>query len=113
MNPLAGATGDHQWTHVNVECVENESPFGTPVAHGSLMLSLLLMLVVNVIEISGVKIGANHGLSRIRFTAPVLVGSRVHACVTLVAAEAPLLLPNASTLTDAQMTWTVIIEREG
>jgi len=113
VNLFAEATGDHQWIHVDVERAKSESPFGAPVAHGFLTLSLLPMLMANAIEMSDVKMGVNYGLNKVRFTAPVPVGSRVRARVTLVAMEALPPLPNAPTLTGAQMTWAVTIEREG
>lgn len=113
VNLFAEATGDHQWIHVDVERAKRESPFGAPVAHGFLTLSLLPMLMANAIKMSDVKMGVNYGLNKVRFTAPVPVGSRVRARVTLVAMEALPPLPNAPTLTGAQMTWAVTIEREG
>lgn len=113
VNLFAEATGDHQWIHVDVERAKSESPFGAPVAHGFLTLSLLPMLMANAIEMSDVKMGVNYGLNKVRFTAPVPVGSRVRARVTLVAMEALPPLPNAPTVTGAQMTWAVTIEREG
>ena len=87
VNLFAEATGDHQWIHVDVERAKSESPFGAPVAHGFLTLSLLPMLMANAIEMSDVKMGVNYGLNKVRFTAPVPVGSRVRARVTLVAME--------------------------
>lgn len=113
VNLFAEATGDHQWIHVDVERARRESPFGAPVAHGFLTLSLLPMLMANAIEMSDVKMGVNYGLNKVRFTAPVPVGSRVRARVKLLEMEALPQLPNAPTLTGAQMTWAVTIEREG
>ena len=113
MNRLAESTGDPQWIHGDVGRAKRESPFGAPVAHGFLTLSLLPMLMANAIKMSDVKMGVNYGLNKVRFTAPVPVGSRVRARVTLVAMEALPPLPNAPTLTGAQMTWAVTIEREG
>jgi acyl dehydratase len=113
VNLFAEATGDHQWIHVDVERAKRESPFGAPVAHGFLTLSLLPMLMANAIEMADVKMGVNYGLNKVRFTAPVPVGSRVRARVKLVEMEALSPLPNAPTLTGAQMTWAVTIEREG
>lgn len=113
INLFADATGDHQWIHLDAERCRKESPFGTTIAHGFLTLSLLPMLMANAIKMSDVKMGVNYGLNKVRFTAPVPVGSRVRARVTLVAMEALPPLPNAPTLTGAQMTWAVTIEREG
>jgi acyl dehydratase len=113
VNLFAEATGDHQWIHVDVERAKRESPFGAPVAHGFLTLSLLPMLMANAIEMADVKMGVNYGLNKVRFTAPVPVGSRVRARVKLLEMEALPPLPNAPALTGAQMTWAVTIEREG
>jgi acyl dehydratase len=77
VNLFAEATGDHQWIHVDVERARRESPFGAPVAHGFLTLSLP-QLMQNAIHMEGVKMGVNYGLNRVR-TAPVPVGSRLRA----------------------------------
>jgi len=113
VNLFAEATGDHQWIHVDVERARRESPFGAPVAHGFLTLSLLPMLMANAISMSDVKMGVNYGLNKVRFTAPVPVGSRVRARVTLLEMEVLPPLPNAPALAGAQLTWAVTIEREG
>ncbi|MFP3891916.1 MaoC family dehydratase [uncultured Ralstonia sp.] len=113
VNQFAQATGDHQWIHVDVERAKRESPFGAPVAHGFLTLSLLPALMHNALDMPDVKMGVNYGLNKVRFTAPVPVGSRVRARVSLLEMEALPPLPNAPTLTGAQMTWNVTIEREG
>jgi len=113
VNLFAEATGDHQWIHVDVERAKRESPFGAPVAHGFLTLSLLPMLMANAISMPDVKMGVNYGLNKVRFTAPVPVGSRVRARVTLLEMEVLPPLPNAPALAGAQLTWTVTIEREG
>ncbi|AJW45663.1 MULTISPECIES: MaoC family dehydratase [Ralstonia] len=113
VNLFAEATGDHQWIHVDVERAKRESPFGAPVAHGFLTLSLLPMLMEKALKMSDVKMGVNYGLNRVRFTAPVPVGSRVRARVKLLEMELLPPLPNAPALTGAQMTWAVTFEREG
>ncbi|WP_439890641.1 MaoC family dehydratase [Ralstonia sp. 25C] len=113
VNLFAEATGDHQWIHVNVERAKRESPFGAPVAHGFLTLSLLPMLMQNALAMPDVKMGVNYGLNKVRFTAPVPVGSRVRARVTLLELETLPSLPNAPALVGAQLTWAVTIEREG
>ena len=113
VNLFAEATGDHQWIHVDVERAKRESPFGAPVAHGFLTLSLLPMLMANAISMPDVKMGVNYGLNKVRFTAPVPVGSRVRARVTLLEMEVLPPLPNALALAGAQLTWAVTIEREG
>ncbi len=113
VNLFAEATGDHQWIHVDVERAKRESPFGAPVAHGFLTLSLLPMLMQNALAMPDVKMGVNYGLNKVRFTAPVPVSSRVRARVTLLELETLPPLPNAPALVGAQLTWAVTIEREG
>jgi acyl dehydratase len=83
IDTFADATHDHQWIHVDVERAK-EGPFNGTIAHGFLTLSLLPVLVSQVYRIEGVKMGVNYGLNRVRFTAPVPVGSKVRASVELV-----------------------------
>jgi acyl dehydratase len=83
VNQFAEATGDHQWIHVDVERATKESPFGGPVAHGYLTLSLLPMLVPQIVEMTGFRMGVNYGTEKVRFPSPVPVGSRVRAGATL------------------------------
>ena len=80
---FADATDDHQWIHVDAARAE-DGPFGTTIAHGFLSLSLLSALIAQVYEIDGGKMGINYGLNRVRFTAPVPVGSRVRGHVELL-----------------------------
>lgn len=80
---FAEATGDRQWIHVDPERAA-DGPFGTTIAHGYLTLSLIPMLVWQVYEVRGVKMGVNYGSNRVRFPAPVPVGSRLRAGVELV-----------------------------
>jgi acyl dehydratase len=87
VNQFADATGDHQWIHVDPERAAKESPFGGPIAHGYLTLSLLPMLVPQIVEITGFKMGVNYGTDKVRFPSPVPVGSRVRAGATLDSAE--------------------------
>jgi acyl dehydratase len=86
VNRFADATGDHQWIHVNPERAARESPFGGPIAHGYLTLSLLPSLVPQIVEITGFRMGVNYGTEKVRFPAPVPVGSRVRAAATLESA---------------------------
>jgi len=76
VNMFAEATGDHQWIHVDPERAA-AGPFGGPVAHGYLTLSMLPMLLSEVVSVSDAVMGVNYGTEKIRFTAPVPVGSRV------------------------------------
>lgn len=103
VNLFAEATGDHQWIHVDVERARRESPFGAPVAHGFLTLSLLPQFMQNAIHMEGVKMGVNYGLNRVRFTAPVPVGSRLRARIKLLKVERLEPAPNG--LVGAQSTW--------
>jgi len=105
VNQFAEATGDLQWIHVDVERSKKESPFGGPVAHGFLTLSLLPKLMADAVSVPDVKMGVNYGLNKVRFPAPVPVGSRLRAHMTLQAVED---IPGG-----AQVTWLVTIEREG
>ena len=83
VNQFAEATGDYQWIHVDPERAKRESPFGGPVAHGYLTLSLLPMLIPQILEVTGFRMGVNYGVDKVRFPSPVPVGSRVRADATL------------------------------
>ncbi len=88
INQFAHCTSDHQWIHVDVERARLESPFGTPVAHGFLTLSLLPSLQGDVgIIPAGVAHVINYGLDRVRFMAPLKAGSRIRDRVVLMSAE--------------------------
>lgn len=76
VNNFADATGDYQWIHVDVEKAKS-GPFGRPIAHGYLTLSLIIPLFVELLEIKGVQMGVNYGLEKVRFPSPVPVGSRI------------------------------------
>jgi acyl dehydratase len=84
INAFANATGDHQWIHVDVERAKKESPYGGPIAHGFLTLSLSPMAGWDVYTVEGVKMGVNYGVNKVRFPAPVPAGSRVRAHVKLL-----------------------------
>src|SRR4051812_42749437 len=86
VNLFAQATGDHQWIHVDVERAK-QGPFGGPIAHGFLTLSLLPRLLESSVEVVETKMGVNYGLNKVRFTAPVLVGTRVRSRAKLLAAD--------------------------
>ena len=105
VNLFAQATGDHQWIHVDVERAR-AGPFGAPIAHGFLTLSLIPKFFETAIEIRNTRMGVNYGLNRVRFTAPVPVGSRLRARMKLLACEP---IDNQG----MQMTWLVTVEREG
>ena len=86
INAFADATGDHQWIHVNPEMAKS-GPFGTTIAHGYYTLSLAPMLLAQVWNVEGVKMGVNYGLNKLRFVSPVKVGSKVRATAKLLSAE--------------------------
>ncbi len=87
VNMFADATGDHQWIHTDVERARRESPFGGPIAHGYLTLGLTNFFLPQIVEVRGVSMGVNYGVNKVRFPAPVLVGSRVRAGAELVDVE--------------------------
>jgi acyl dehydratase len=76
VNLFAEATGDHQWIHVDVERA-TAGPFGAPIAHGYLTLSMGPMLYPQVVQITGFSMGVNYGANKIRFMSPVKVGSNL------------------------------------
>ncbi len=104
VNQFAEATGDHQWIHVDVERAK-QGPFGGPIAHGFLTLSLLPQFFDNNIEVTEARMGVNYGLNKVRFMAPVPVGSRLRGHLHLHSAA-----PIEGGL---QVQWNVTIEREG
>lgn len=105
INLFADATDDHQWIHVDVERAKT-GPFGTPIAHGFLTLSLASRLMRDVISIEGAKMGINYGLNKVRFINPVPVGSKLRLHVTLV--EAKEVQPNG-----IQATYDTEFEMDG
>ncbi|CAM5313751.1 MULTISPECIES: MaoC family dehydratase [Streptomyces] len=104
IDQFAEATGDHQWIHVDPEKAK-EGPFGTTIAHGYLTLSLLPVFGPQLIAVEGVRMGVNYGVNKVRFPAPVPVGSllRATAQVTDVAEVAG----------GVQVTTVFTVEREG
>jgi acyl dehydratase len=84
VNQFAEATGDHQWIHVDVERAKRESPFGGPIAHGYLTLSLGPVLVPQVVRVEGIKMAVNYGCDKVRFPSPVPVGGKVRVGVELI-----------------------------
>ena len=82
VNTFADATDDHQWIHVDPERAA-EGPFGAPIAHGFLTLSLLIPMWSELFDVTGVKTKVNYGLDKVRFTSPVKVGSRIRMTVTI------------------------------
>ena len=77
VNTFADATGDHQWIHVDPERATAESPFGGPIAHGYLTLSLGPVLMPQILRVNGTRMGVNYGCGKVRFPSPVPVGSNL------------------------------------
>ena len=86
INQFAEATGDHQWIHIDIERAK-KGPFGGTIAHGYYTVSLLPVLSGQCIAVSGVTMGVNYGVNKIRFPAPVPVGKRIRAKSTLTAVK--------------------------
>lgn len=105
VNLFAEATGDHQWIHVDVEKAK-AGPFGGPIAHGYLTLSLLPRLFETAVRIEGTRMGVNYGLNKVRFPTPVPVGGRVRGHLFLQACQ-----PIEGR--GMQITWKVTVELEG
>lgn len=105
VNTFADATGDHQWIHVDVERAKAESPFGGPIAHGYLTLSLTNLFLPQVVEVTGISSGVNYGVGKVRFPAAVPVGSRIRGHVTLESAE--------EVRGGVQTTMVITVELEG
>lgn len=105
VNTFAEATGDNQWIHVDVERARAESPFGGPIAHGYLTLSLGPVLMPSIMSVSGIKMGVNYGAGKVRFPSPVPVGSNLRLGAKLDSVED---LPNNG----AQVTMTFTFEVE-
>lgn len=105
VNMFADATSDHQWIHVDAERCKRESPYGVPVAHGFLTLSLLPAMFESAVTLRGFRMVLNYGLNKVRFPAPVPVGSRLRARLVLRACDE---IEGAT-----QLVWDVSVEREG
>jgi acyl dehydratase len=105
IDTFADATDDHQWIHVDAERAAS-GPFGTTIAHGFLTLSLIIPMWSEILHFDGVRLGINYGLNKVRFPAPVPVGSRIRTGATLVSVE---------TVGDgsSQIVVDFVVEREG
>jgi acyl dehydratase len=104
VNLFADATDDHQWIHVDAERAKAESPFGGPIAHGYLTLSLLIPMWSQVLTVTDSTMSVNYGLNKVRFPAPVPVGSKVRLTATLADVE--------EIKGGYQLTVSAVIERE-
>ncbi|MFF8191267.1 MaoC family dehydratase [Streptomyces bobili] len=86
IDTFADATGDHQWIHVDPERAK-DGPFGAPIAHGYLTLSLFIPLFTELLDVQGVTTKVNYGLNKVRFPSPVKVGSRIRLTARLAEVE--------------------------
>jgi len=105
VNSFSVSTNDEQWIHTDPERAAKESPFGGTVAHGFLTLSLLPGLLQDAVFMEDMRMGLNYGLDKVRFPAPVPVGSRVRGHV--------LLRSMAPVAGGYQLVWEVTVECEG
>ncbi|TSE32461.1 MaoC family dehydratase [Tepidimonas charontis] len=105
INRFADATDDHQWIHVDAERAAR-GPFGRPIAHGFLTLSLLSRWLGEAVLVEGVRMSINYGIERVRFTAPVPVGSRLRARLNLLSLQP--IEPDG-----VHLAWRVTVEIEG
>ena len=102
---FAQATGDHQWIHVDPVRAA-QGPFGAPIAHGFLTLSLIPQMMESSLRVDGVRMGVNYGLNKVRFIAPVPVNSRLRGHMKLLEVQ-------DIDKGGLQQLWEVTIEREG
>src|ERR1044072_760065 len=86
VNQFAEATGDFQWIHVDVERAK-AGPFGGPIAHGYLTMSVAPTLLKDIFEVSNVSMAVNYGLNKVRFPSPVPVGSKLRVGAQLAGVE--------------------------
>jgi acyl dehydratase len=105
INQFADATGDHQWIHVDIERAKRESPFGGPIAHGYLTLSLAPFFVPQIVQVEGFKMGVNYGAEKVRFPSPVPAGAKLRGGATLDAVDD---IPGG-----VQVQMTITLECEG
>jgi acyl dehydratase len=104
IDTFADATGDHQWIHVDPERAA-EGPFGTTIAHGYLTLSLTNQFLPELLEVQNVTMGVNYGVDKVRFPAPVPVGSRIRGAATISGAT--------EIAGGVQVTVTITVEIDG
>jgi acyl dehydratase len=86
VNLFADATDDHQWIHVDPQRASS-GPFGAPIAHGYLTLSLVSRFLPEIVVVKGISMGVNYGVDRVRFPSPVKVGARIRGVGELLEAE--------------------------
>ena len=105
VNTFADATDDHQWIHLDVERAKKEGPFGEPVAHGYLTLSLLIPMWSQMLTVTDATTAVNYGLNKVRFPAPVPAGGKIRLTATLTDV--------AEVKGGLQVTVSAVIELEG
>lgn len=106
IDSFAGVSGDRQWIHIDVERARGESPWGTTIAHGFLTLSLLSRMAADAVSLQlGQSATINYGLNKVRFPAPVPVGSRIRGHFAVAGCSAR---PGG-----VDLVWQVIVESEG
>jgi acyl dehydratase len=104
VNTFADATGDHQWIHVDPERAK-DGPFGGPIAHGYLTLSLGPSLLPSIVSVEGMKMAVNYGMGKVRFPSPVPVGAKVRLGAELTSLEE---LPNNGAQVTMTFTYQVV-----
>ena len=104
INLFADATDDHQWIHVDAARAK-DGPFGQTIAHGYLSLALVSRFLPQIIDVQGIRMGINYGANKLRFPAPVTVGSRIRGSGELIAA--------AEISSNIQSTVRVTVDIEG
>jgi acyl dehydratase len=104
INAFADATDDHQWIHVDAARAALESPYGTPIAHGFLTLSLVPLMLRTALRVRDVGMAINYGVNRVRFVSPVPAGARIRGRFTATAVT-----PHEQSV---DVTWSVTVERE-
>jgi|SRR5215469_3065879 len=101
---FAEATGDRQWIHIDRERAQQESPYGTTIAHGFLTLSLLSQMLKSAIEVRDTGITVNYGLNRVRFPAPVPAGARIRGSFSVQSFK--------TVISGVEVTFSVTVECE-
>jgi acyl dehydratase len=87
IDDFARLSGDDQWIHVDVERAKTDSPYGVTIAHGNLTLSMIDGMRLELVSMSGAKMGVNYGWNRVRFPAPVPAGSRLRSTIEFVSVD--------------------------
>jgi acyl dehydratase len=105
IDAFAAVTRDMQWIHVDVPRAKAESPFGAPIAHGFLTLSLLSTMIQNTVRTQGLAMSVNYGFEKVRFVSPVPVGSKISGVFAVGEVK--------RTADGAQVTWKAEVRVQG